>query len=73
MHSIHYAWLLEAAVGDDDRWVVARGARGRREGTGERQAGAADLEAWLPAAATAAPPWPRRAPPRACDVDRRRP
>ncbi len=63
MHSIHYAWLLEAAVGDDDRWVASsRAARGRREGTGERQAGAADLEAWLPAAAAAAPSWAPDAP-----------
>ena len=62
MHSIHYAWLLEAAIGDDDRWVASsRAARGRREGTGERQAGAAALEAWLPAAA-AAPAWAPDAP-----------
>ena len=40
----------------------SRAARGRREGTGERQAGAADLEAWLPAAAATAPPWAPDAP-----------
>ena len=61
MHSIHYAWLLEAAVGDDDRWVASsRAARGRREGTAERQAGAPTSRRGCP--------WPRRRAPWAPDA-----